>query len=43
MYCSNCKKYAEFEKPNISYISHKKLVLSSICNKCRSEDGRIYK
>ena len=43
MYCSNCKKYAEFEKPNISYISHKKLILSSICNKCRSEDGRIHK
>ena len=43
MYCSNCKKYAQFEKPNISYISHKKLILSSVCNKCGREDEKIHK
>ena len=36
-YCIKCKKYKEFKKLKISYICHKILLLSSICNKCRSE------
>ena len=28
-------------KPKISYICHKTLLLSSICNKCRGEDEKV--
>ena len=30
-----CDKYIKFEKPKISYISEKTLVLSVTCSKCR--------
>ena len=36
------KKYKEFEKPTISYICYKTLLISSICNKCGSEDEKIF-
>ena len=42
IYCINCKKYKEFIKSRISYISYKTLLLSSICNKCGSEDEKIF-
>ena len=43
VYCTKCKKYKEFKKPKISYICDKTLLLSSICNKCESEDEKIFK
>ena len=36
------KKYKHFKKPNISYICYKMLLLSSIRNKCRSEDKQLF-
>ena len=45
-YCINCKKYKEhkgFKNPIIQYICYKTLHLSSICNKCRSEDQKYLK
>ena len=43
IYCTKCKKYKEFKRPKISYICNKTLLLSSICNKCGSEDETISK
>ena len=43
IYCTKCEKYKEFKKPKISYICYKKLLLSSICNKCGSEYEQIFK
>ena len=40
MYCVNCGNYTKFEKPKISYILEKTLVLSVICSKCRNEDEK---
>ena len=36
------KKYKQFKKPNMSYICFKMLLLSSIRNKCRSEDKQLF-
>ena len=38
IYCVICGKYRKFEKPKISYIFEKTLVLSIICSKCENED-----
>ena len=43
IYSTKCKKYEEFEKPKMSYICDKTLLLSHICNKCVSEDEKIFK
>ena len=43
IYCTKCKKNRKFEKPKISYICDKKLLLSSICDECGSEDEKIFK
>ena len=43
IYCINCRKYKEFKALKISYICYKTLLLSSICNKCGSEDEKIFK
>ena len=40
IYCVNCANYTKFEKPKISYILEKTLVLSVICSKCRNEDEK---
>ena len=40
IYCVNCGNYTKFEKPKISYILEKTLVLSVICSKCRNEDEK---
>ena len=37
-YCTKLKKYKELTKSKISYICHKTLLLSSVFNKCGSED-----
>ena len=43
LYCVVCGKYKKFEKPKISSILEKTLVLSIICSKCKNEDGNIFK
>ena len=36
-------KYIKFEKPKISYLLEKTLILSIICNKRKNEDEEIFK
>ena len=43
LYCVNCSKYRKFEKPKISYLLEKTLVLSIICSKCKNKDEKIFK
>ena len=43
LYCIICGKYRKFEKPKISYLLEKTLVLSIICSKCKNEDEKIFK
>ena len=42
-YCVICGKYRKFEKPKISYLLEKTLVLSIICSKCKNEDEKLFK
>ena len=41
--CIICGKYKKFEKPKISYLLEKTLVLSIICSKCKNEDEQLFK
>ena len=41
LYCVVCGKYRKFEKPTISYLLEKTLVLFIICSKCKNEDEKI--
>ena len=41
--CVICGKYRKFEKPKISFLLEKILVLSIICNKCKHEDEKLFK
>ena len=43
LHCVICGKYRKFEKPKISYLLEKILVLSIICSKCKNEDEKIFK
>ena len=43
LYCIICGKYRKFEKPKISYLLEKTLVLSIICSKCKNEDEKLFK
>ena len=43
LYCGICGNYRKFEKPKISYLLEKTLVLSIICNKCKNEEEKIFK
>ena len=43
LYCVTCGKYRKSEKPKISYVSEKTLVLSIIYSKCKNKDGKIFK
>ena len=43
LYCVNCGKYRNVEKPKISYLLEKSLVLSIICSKCKNEDEKLIK
>ena len=43
LYCVICIKYRKFEKPKISYLLEKTLVLSIICSKCQNEDEKFFK
>ena len=42
LYCVICGKYRKFEKPKISYLLEKTLVLSIFCSKCKNEDEKIF-
>ena len=43
LFCVIFGKYRKFEKPKISYLLEKTLVLSIICSKCKNEDEKIFK
>ena len=43
LYCVICCKYRKFEKPKISYLLEKTLVLSVICSKRKNKDERLFK
>ena len=38
-----CGRYRKFEKPKISYLLEKKLVLSIICSKFKNENEKLLK
>ena len=42
-YCVICRKYRKFEKPKVSYLFEKTLVLSIICSKWKNEDEKLFK
>ena len=43
LYCVICGKYRKFEKPKMSYLLEKTLVLSVICSECNNEDKLLFK
>ena len=43
LYCVFCGKYRKFEKPKISHLLEKTLVLSIISSKCKNEDEKYLK
>ena len=43
LYCVICSKYKKIEKPKISYLLEKTIVLSIICIKCKNGDEKIFK
>ena len=43
LYCVICFRYRKFEKPKISYLLEKTLVLSIICSKCKNENQNLKK
>ena len=43
LYCVIYGKYRKFEKPKISCLLEKTLVLSIICSKCKNEDEILFK
>ena len=43
LYCVICRKCRKFEKPKISYLLEKTLVVSIICSKSENKDEKIFK
>ena len=43
LYCIIWAKYKISEKPKISYIFEKTLVLSVVCSKCKNDDEKKFK
>ena len=43
LYCVICSTYRKFEKPKISCLLEKTLVLSINCSKCKNEDEKLFK
>ena len=43
IYCVKCNKYRKLKNPRISYIFDEILSLSTICDKCGSNDQKIFK
>ena len=42
-YCVICGKYSKFEKPKISCLSEKALVLSIICSRYKNDKEKLFK
>ena len=43
LYYVICSKYRKFEKPKISYLLQKTLVLFIICSNCKNKDEKYLK
>ena len=43
LYCVICDNYKKFEKPKISYLFEKALVLSINCSKRKNKDEKLFK
>ena len=43
LHCIICGKYRKFEKPKISYLLKRVLLISAICSKCKNEDETLSK
>ena len=43
LFCVISSNYKKFEKPNISYLLEKTLVLPIISSKCKNKDGNFFK
>ena len=43
LFCVICGKYRKFEKPKMSYLLEKTLVVFIICSKCNNEDEKLFK
>ena len=43
LFCVICDKDRKFEKPKISYLLEKTLVLCMICSKCKNIEEKIIK
>ena len=43
LYCVICSKYRKIEKPSMSYILEKSLVLFIFWSTCKNEDEKIFK
>ena len=43
IYCTKSKIYEKMNKPKISYICDKTLLVFSFCNKCGSEDEQTFR
>ena len=43
IYCATSGRCIKLEKPKISYLLEKTLVLSIICSKCKNEDKKLFK
>ena len=41
--CVICRKYIKLEKPKISYLLEKTLVLSIICSKSKNDEEKLFK
>ena len=43
IYCVICGQYKKIEKPKLSYLLEKKLVLSISCSQCKKEGKNLFK
>ena len=43
LYCFVCGKYRKSEKPKLSCILEKTLILSFVCSNCKNEDEKLFK
>ena len=43
IYCLICGQYKKIDKPKLSYLLEKKLVLSISCSQCKKEDKNLFK
>ena len=43
IYCVICRKYRKTEKPKISYLLEKTLVVSIMCSTCKNEYEKLFK